>query len=563
MRIALGNKTEIPARSEIAWEEIFHLAEQHHVLPMVTDAAHQAYGIKVPWDRLKKYKKRAQQLAFLQTTKTQRFVSLYGFLADRGLTPLVMKGLICRDLYPNPDFRFSADEDLMIPPDQVAAYHKVLTEYGLKAESPDESTASEQEISYRSEDGVLFLEVHRFAFSSDSVAYGDYNAFFEGVFERAVTEKHDGTDIRTMAPTYHMLYLICHILKHFLHGGCGIRQVCDIGLFAQKYTGQIDWLQLRKQIDSIHALDFTVSLFAIAEESLGIDLTGIPDVFRSSKTDPEALLEDILDSGVYGSSTMSRKHSAAITLQAVESARSQTHGGRFRRRRTLFPPVSAMAKRYPYLAKYPCLLPVAWVQRICRYMRSRNTSNTPGQALRIGRQRVNLLKQYGLLSDPSIKKIDTDQYLSALCELIEQGHEVGVPVAGDSMIPFLGDGRDQVFVKSPADPIRRGDILLYRRFDGSFVLHRVYRIHGNKDTATYDMIGDAQNRLERGIKRNQIFAVVIKARRKGKIIEPGNFCWWFFQQVWIRIIPFRHFLIIAFTMYRSLMPTRKNKPGRA
>lgn len=561
--MALGNKTEIPACSDIAWEEVFHLAEQHHVLPMIVDAAHQAYGAKVPWDRLKKYKKRAQQLAYLQITKTQRFVSLYSFLAGRGLTPLVLKGLVCRDLYPNPDFRFSADEDLMIPPDQVMVYHKTLTEYGLKADSPDDSIVSAQEISYRSEDGVLFLEVHRFAFSPDSSAYGDYNSFFEGVFERAITEMHDGVDIRTLAPTDHMFYLICHMLKHFLHGGYGIRQVCDIGLFAQKHAKQIDWPKLRKQTDSISALNFTASLLAIAEESLGIDLTGIPDVFRSSKASPEALLEDILDSGVYGSSTMSRKHSAAITLHAAESARYRASEERPRRRRVLFPPASGMTKRYPYLARYPWLLPVAWVQRIYQYLKSRDVSNTPGQALRIGHQRVSLMEQYGLLSGPSVKKVDTVQYLSALCELIEQGYEVSVPVAGGSMVPFLGDGRDRVFVRSPKAPIQKGDIVLFRRLDGSYVLHRVYRIHGNKDAVTYDIIGDAQDRLERGIQRKQILAVATRARRKGKIIDPNTFCWWFFQSIWISMIPFRRFLIRAFTAYRSLIPKKRKKPDKA
>ena len=549
MRIAIGNQTEkIAASSDVAWKEIFHLAEQHHVLPMVVNAAYGEYGTEVPWDRLTRYKKRAQQLTYLQMVKTERFLSLYRFLASKGLTPLVMKGLICRDLYPNPDFRFSADEDLLIMPDQAETYREVLLQYGLKTDSSKESVASEQETSYKSEDGVLFLEVHRFAFSPDSVAYGDYNSFFEDAFDRAVTEMHAGVGVRTMAPTEHLFYLVCHLLKHFLHGGCGIRQVCDIGLFSQKYMDQIDWPRLTEWLDSISARNFAASLFTIAQESLGIDLTGIPIDLRSSETDPKELLDDVLDSGVYGSSTMSRKHSASITLGEVESAKSKVSFAKTRKVQMLFPPASSLVKRYPYLIKHPWLLPIAWLQRVFGYLKRLDKSNTPGEALRVGQERTALLKQYGLLSRPNTKQVDTSQYLSALCELVEQGHEVSIPIAGSSMTPFLIDGRDHVFVKAPANPICQGDIVLYRRFDGNYILHRVYRVHDDGDITTYDMIGDAQNIIEQGIQRKQILAVATRIQRKGRIMEPGCFFWWFFQHIWLGIIPFRRLLMRVYAL---------------
>ncbi len=549
MRTAMGSaKSRHPAPDDMAWDEVFHLAEQHHVLPMVVDAAYRVYGDEIPWERLMPYKKRAQRMMYLQTLKTERFLSLYRFLSDHGLTPLVMKGLICRRLYPDPDFRFSADEDLLIPPDEALTYHEAFLGYGLRTDSPEQEIVSAQETPYRSVDGMLFLEVHRFAFPPDSGAYGEYNTYLTDVFEHAVTETSAGTGIWTMAPTDHLFYLICHAMKHFLHGGFGIRQVCDIGLFAQAYAGQTDWSRLKEQLDSIHALVFTASLFEIAEQCLGIGLSGVPGELRESGTDPEALLNDILESGVYGSSTMSRKHSSTITLRAAEAAGSGASDKKPSRTRTLFPSVSSMTKDYPYLTKRPWLLPAAWMQRISRYLKSRDGNNTPGEALRIGRERVSLMKEYGLLSGKSVKQVDTSQYLSTLCELIDQGHEVSIPVVGSSMTPFLGDGRDQVFVKAPWRPIRRGDIVLYRRRNGEFVLHRVHRVHGSGESATYDVIGDAQDRIERGINKEQVFAVAARARRKGKIIEPGSFYWWSFQYIWIRIIPLRHMILRVYTV---------------
>ena len=67
--------------------------------------------------------------------------------------------------------------------------------------------------------------------------------------------------------------------------------------------------------------------------------------------------------------------------------------------KTLFPPVKSMERRYPYLKKYPMLLPVAWVSRILKYRQetSKSQNNDAAQAVAIGNRRVELLKQYKIL----------------------------------------------------------------------------------------------------------------------------------------------------------------------
>ena len=50
---------------------------------------------------------------------------------------------------------------------------------------------------------------------------------------------------------------------------------------------------------------------------------------------------------------------------------------------------------------------------------------------------------------------------------------------------------------------------------------------------------DAQTEIEGPVAREQIFALVTKVRRKGRILAPGDFWWEFFVRVWVRLIPFR------------------------
>lgn len=120
----------------------------------------------------------------------------------------------------------------------------------------------------------------------------------------------------------------------------------------------------------------------------------------------------------------------------------------------------------------------------------------------------------------------------------EDGVELPLLVTGNSMSPFLIGGRDAVYLTRLERPARRGDILLYRRTGGGYVLHRVYRAGPEGLT----MVGDAQQVLEPGIRQEQVLAVVHRAERKGKLLVPGSFWWDFFEKVWIRIIPARRIL---------------------
>ncbi len=390
LRAAVHNETaELPEGID-CWPAVFSLSADQQVLPMIVDAAYRCKAA-VPPELMSQAQAMSLRLVMQQTLHTQSFLKLYRFLCERGLQPAVLKGLICRSLYPEPDQRRSGDEDMLIDPRDLDTVHDALLAFGLHCEL-EQISPDMHEITYLS--NQLHIELHLSLFPADSRAFGDCNELFDEVLEHAVSLDFNGVSIKTLCPTDHLLYLICHTYKHFLHSGVGIRQICDIDMFAKHYQAEIDWARILNSCRRIRIERFTAALFRIGVKYLGFE---IPDEFAGIQGDETALLNDILSGGVYGATDEDRQHSSTITLEAVEAQKEGRKGkGALA---SVFRPLESLVGQYPYLEKHPWLLPVAWTQRVFRYLfrRDRGGSINPSESIRIGKERTQLLREYGII----------------------------------------------------------------------------------------------------------------------------------------------------------------------
>ena len=334
-------------------------------------------------------RKEAKAVTTRQAVRTAEFLLLLRELHSRGLYPAVLKGIVCRSLYPEPEQRTSSDEDLLISPEDFPAFHEALLDYGLQMLDPTAPTVGADEVTYVDPDRDLYVELHMRLIPSGSDAYGDCNRFFTDVLSRTVTQELYGTAIHTLAPTDHLLFLLCHAYKHILHGGVGLRQICDMCLFARQYGKEIDWTRVRSASEGMKIETLSAAFFRVGERYLDIPA---PAAFADLTPDEEPLLHDCLTGGLYGADDPDRLHSSTLTLDAV-AAKKQ---GRRRRGlfKALFPSASTLAGRFPYLRVHPWLLPAAWVQRFLSYLREKSD---PSKTLQIGEERIELLRNYGVL----------------------------------------------------------------------------------------------------------------------------------------------------------------------
>ena len=371
-------------------------AGQQKLLPLVVDSLCAIpEAMKLP--DFAQYKRMARVQVMQQARRGIEFLEVYEKLKEAGVQALVVKGCVCRTVWPKGDLRVSADEDIYVRPADFEAACEALRGCGLSCDETADP-ATDFEIGWRRPNSTLYIELHQQLFSQESGAMGALQKYFEDAFDRAAkyTVEHGAGTVLSMSPEDHLLYLILHAYKHFIQSGFGIRQVCDVGLWARRYAADIDHDRLMRKLSDSHALHFAAAVFAIAKEDLGID-PELPFCWDAIEVDRAPMLADLLDGGVYGDSTMSRQHAAPMTLEAVAASRGNRKKKSLLRR--AFPPKNALLRDYPELKEHAARLPFVWMKRLLKYRKEakNDENNSVSESLRIAKEREELLRLYHII----------------------------------------------------------------------------------------------------------------------------------------------------------------------
>ena len=118
---------------------------------------------------------------------------------------------------------------------------------------------------------------------------------------------------------------------------------------------------------------------------------------------------------------------------------------------------------------------------------------------------------------------------SLIREVVESGGEFRLYPKGTSMLPLIHQGKDSVILTRIKENIKVGDVPLYKRGDGQYVLHRIVR---KEKDGTYTMCGDNQTALEKGIKKEQMIAVVSAICHGEKRVDTNKFSYKCYCFLW-------------------------------
>lgn len=393
-----GTAVRKALKEPVNWEEILRMADQHNLYALVVE-------LSSDYEEFKKSSAyhscmtRAMQQVAEQVQRTEAFLELYRAFSKSGLCPIVMKGIICRQLYGEyRDHRPSGDEDILIQKKDFELAKKILESQGYAAER--ENITSEQldelqEVSFTNTQTGLYIELHINPTGHENRLRRRMNECFTNVFSDDQEVEIEGVRIRTMNHRDHFLFLILHAIRHFTDGGIGIRQVLDILLYQRKYSDAIDWDYINRKLKEFDAFLFLSDLIHIGNQYLGFQLPafGEPNC-------PDDLLEEMMYSGAFGNATQAQRTAKHMTAAVMTSRAAGRNKGKIMvMLQTFFPGKDLMINRHPELQEKPWLLPLRWLQRCGRFLRHNrsNGGNLARESMEISRRRIRILEKYKII----------------------------------------------------------------------------------------------------------------------------------------------------------------------
>lgn len=136
---------------------------------------------------------------------------------------------------------------------------------------------------------------------------------------------------------------------------------------------------------------------------------------------------------------------------------------------------------------------------------------------------------------------------SAIATELSKGKTVISQTYGDSMEPLLYNESTLVVVKPVTDTLKNGELPLYQRPTGQFVMHRIIK----QDSDNYYTRGDNRTGLEK-VPREWVLGYVTEITRKGRNIRTIDKSYRFYV-VFLRVTyPIRFCLMKAKRLLKKI-----------
>ncbi len=373
-----GSKSSVPEIDDKNFNDYVEKLREHKLLPL---AAFVMSDTKISEPNCQLLKSEALAQIMFQENKNSAFLKAYKAMISAGAKPICVKGCVCEALWSIPSLRISGDADIIASGKDFCICSDVLQSLGFSISDDN----SNDEKSFIDKNNGCKIELHSSPFSDDSFA-SDFNNLLEDLSLNTSSVIIDGVEVLCPSVQKHLIYVVLHAFKHFIIAGVGIRQLMDISLISMDES--IDWKIVFEKCSLVSADGFLNAVLLICNKYFGLDISRIDSPLFDSSLDCELMLDDIKQGGIYGSVDSDRQSGGNLTRNSYSKSQNGEHYA------YIFLPLKDMKKRYPYLRRFPFLLPFAWIQRIFRFLFS---DNKLSESVASGKARENVMKYYRIV----------------------------------------------------------------------------------------------------------------------------------------------------------------------
>lgn len=280
-------------------------------------------------------------------------------LQKKNLFYFTVKGFSVAENYPKPALRTMADCDIVTRREDMKEVITTLRSLGF---SGSVTTTHEQ---WGGERNQLHFEVHDRLVQEGEYASPTQAAFFNR-YDKYVTN-------HSLDSSFHFLFLLMHLRKHFLNRGVGIRQFMDLAVMIRNVqTLRWDWME--EQLCALGLADYAHACYALVDRWFGIkapiDYPLMEDNFA------ELVTEKILSNGVFGFSNKENRRVNGQTALLITKGPFWLRKAKIVLKKAFLNyEIMRGYPGYSFVDGKPWLLPIAWGKRFTMILTTKDKTH--------------------------------------------------------------------------------------------------------------------------------------------------------------------------------------------
>lgn len=322
LKIGLGNENgnDICSITNIDWLRIFELSVEQTVTGTIADAFTKLREDAKPTKKIMlQWIVRVANIEQTNKKQNESLEKLINEIKQLGAQPILIKGQGFALNYPKPLHRQCGDIDIFFKTKEecnkaIAWAHKIDPE----AKESFENKRERKHYTFIYKNSIV--EIHNFLCLFE-------NKRLQGLLQTIIKEELNkeensviyinGSECFILPPTLSVLHQIIHISRHLLEAGIGMRQICDLATYLEKYCDSINRESLQTYIINLELENIAEAIGFIIHKYLGLSITKVP--FKIKEDNADFILNEIFEGGNFGTNRTQYRDTKFNIIRKIKS----------------------------------------------------------------------------------------------------------------------------------------------------------------------------------------------------------------------------------------------------
>lgn len=303
----------------VHWDKVYAIAKEQCVVGMIADVFRYLDEEQCNGDERLRWLGHVIRLERKNRNLNELAKKLFHKFQTMQLSPVLMKGQALAVNYPYPSHRQCGDIDVYFKNRRDC---EKAVSWASKAAPPaavsSENRRERKHFTFSIGGNVIELHYFMCLFENPRLQkrlqqiideeFANSEPFFADI---------DGEKIETVPPTLSVLHQIIHVSRHLLEAGVGLRQICDLALYLDKYDEWIDGDRLNGYLEALQLTTIAKGLGSVLVNCLGLKVEKLP--FKADAQYADFILQEIFEGGNFGKKNVEYRERSNGLCRKIQS----------------------------------------------------------------------------------------------------------------------------------------------------------------------------------------------------------------------------------------------------